>query len=94
MLSQDEVRWIAHLARLECSKEELHLFTAQLNTIIEHVNKLETVEITGVEPLSHPLDRQNVFRADELRPSFPVDEMLANAPCRQGDFYSVPAVLD
>lgn len=93
-LTQDEVRWIAHLARLECTEEELRLFTAQLNEIIEHVNKLQTVDITGVEPLSHPLDRQNVFRADELRPSYPVNEMLANAPCRQGDFYSVPAVLD
>lgn len=93
-LTQEQVRWVAHLARLECSDEELALFTSQLNGIIEHVNTLQAVPVDDVEPLSHPLDLQNVFRPDEPRPSLPAAEMLANAPARQGDFYSVPAVLD
>jgi aspartyl-tRNA(Asn)/glutamyl-tRNA(Gln) amidotransferase subunit C len=93
-LTQDQVRWVAHLARLECSEEELALFTSQLNEIIEHVNQLQAVNVNGVEPLSHPLDLHNVFRPDEPHPSLSAADMLANAPARQGDFYSVPAVLD
>ena len=47
-----------------------------------------------MEPLAHPLDLQNVFRADEPVPSLPVDVALANAPDRRADFYGVPAVLE
>lgn len=93
-LKPEEVRWVAHLARLECTEEEIQLFTAQLNDIVAYVNQLQEVATDGVEPLSHCLPVHNVFRDDEPGVSLPVDEALANAPARKGDFYSVPAVLD
>lgn len=93
-LKLEEVRWVAHLARLECTEEEIQLFTAQLNDIVAYVNQLQEVATDGVEPLSHCLPVHNVFRDDEPGVSLPVDEALANAPARKGDFYSVPAVLD
>jgi aspartyl-tRNA(Asn)/glutamyl-tRNA(Gln) amidotransferase subunit C len=93
-MSPDQVRWVAHLARLELSDEELPAMTRHLSAIIEYVNQLQKLDTDGVEPLAHAVDIHDVFRADELAASLPVDSALANAPVRKGDFYSVPAVLD
>jgi aspartyl-tRNA(Asn)/glutamyl-tRNA(Gln) amidotransferase subunit C len=93
-LTADQVRWVAHLARLELSDAELATLTPQLSAIVDYVNQLQQVNTDGVEPLAHALDVHNVFRADEPVPSLPVDTALANAPQRQGDFYAVPAVLE
>ena len=93
-LSQDDVRWVAHLARLELSDSELEIMARQLSSILDYVNQLQQVNTDGVEPLAHPLPLQNVFRGDEPAPSLSVDEALANAPDRRGPFYAVPAVLD
>jgi aspartyl-tRNA(Asn)/glutamyl-tRNA(Gln) amidotransferase subunit C len=93
-LSPDDVRWVAHLARLELSAEELATMTRQLSAILEYVDLLKQVNTDGIEPLAHPLPLQNVFREDEPAPSLSVNAALANAPQRHGDFYSVPAVLE
>jgi aspartyl-tRNA(Asn)/glutamyl-tRNA(Gln) amidotransferase subunit C len=98
VLTADEVRWIAHLARLELSADEVATMTRQLGAILEYVAQLREVDTEGVEPLAHPLPVQNVFRADEPAPSLPVSEALANAPQRREvrgqHFYAVPAVLE
>ena len=93
-LTADEVRWVAHLARLELSDAELEQLTPQLSAILDFVNQLGQVNTDGVEPLAHALEVHNVFRDDEPAASLPVDAALANAPDRRGDFYGVPAVLD
>jgi aspartyl-tRNA(Asn)/glutamyl-tRNA(Gln) amidotransferase subunit C len=93
-LTADDVRWVAHLARLELSDAELEPMTRQLGAILDYVNQLQQVPTDGVEPLAHPLPVQSVFRADEPTPSLTVDAALANAPDRRGDFYGVPAVLE
>ena len=93
-LTIEEARWVAHLARLDLSDAELATLTPQLSAILDYMQQLQQIPTEGVEPLAHPLPLQNVFRADEHVPSLPVDEALANAPRRSGDFYSVPAVFD
>jgi aspartyl-tRNA(Asn)/glutamyl-tRNA(Gln) amidotransferase subunit C len=93
-LTADQVRWVAHLARLTLSEAELETMTRQLSAIVEYVNQLQQVNTDGVEPLAHALPVQNVFRDDEPAPSLPVADALANAPDRRDDFYGVPAVLD
>jgi aspartyl-tRNA(Asn)/glutamyl-tRNA(Gln) amidotransferase subunit C len=93
-LKAELVRWVAHLARLELTAEELAVLTRQLTSIVDYVNQLQAVNTEGVEPMAHALPIHNVFRADEARPSLPVADALANAPDRHGDFYGVPAVLD
>jgi aspartyl-tRNA(Asn)/glutamyl-tRNA(Gln) amidotransferase subunit C len=93
-LTADEVLWVAHLARLELTTDEVATMTRQLGAILDYVQQLDQVNTDGVEPLAHPLPVHNVFRADDQAPSLPVDAALANAPNRSGDFYSVPAVLD
>jgi aspartyl-tRNA(Asn)/glutamyl-tRNA(Gln) amidotransferase subunit C len=92
-LSTEQVRWIAHLARLQLADDEVEAMVRDLGAILEYVNQLAKVDTEGVEPLAHPLDVHNVFRADEPGVSLPVDVALANAPDRRGDCYGVPAVL-
>lgn len=93
-LTVDEVRWVAHLARLELNEGELELMARQLTSIIDYVTQLRQVDTENVEPLAHPLPVQNVFREDIAAPSLAVDTALANAPDRRGNFYGVPAVLE
>lgn len=94
MISEAEVRWIAHLARLEMSDAELAEVRRDLSAIVGYVDQLQQVDTEGVEPLAHTLGLTNVFRDDEPTPSLTPDEILANAPRRGGDFYAVPAVMD
>jgi len=93
-LTGDQVRWVAHLARLELSAEELVVMTEQLNGIVGYVDQLQQLDTKNVEPLAHALPLRNVFRADEPGPSLSVEEALANAPARKDNCYRVPAVLD
>lgn len=93
-LSADDVRWVAHLARLELSDAELATMTRQLGAILDYVQQLQQVPTDDVEPLAHPLPLENVFRDDQLTGSLPTEAALANAPQLHGDFYAVPAVLE
>jgi len=97
-LGPDDVRWVAHLARLRLSDAELETMTRQLGAIVEYVAQLQAVPTDGVEPLAHALPVSNVFRDDEPAPSLSVDEALAAAPerrARKGEqFFAVPAVLE
>jgi aspartyl-tRNA(Asn)/glutamyl-tRNA(Gln) amidotransferase subunit C len=90
-IDRAEVVHVARLARLELSEEELGRLGGQLNTILEAVGKVAELDLSGVEPTAHPLDVVNVWAQDEPRPSLTVDEALANAPEREGDFFRVPA---
>jgi aspartyl-tRNA(Asn)/glutamyl-tRNA(Gln) amidotransferase subunit C len=98
-LTAEEVRWVAHLARLQLSDAELDTMTRQLAAIVDYVDQLKQVNTEGVEPLAHALTVHDVFRDDEPAPSLPAAEALANAPDRRTNargeqFYGVPAVLD
>jgi len=93
-LTLDQIRWVAHLARLDLGEAELETMTRQLSAILEYVDQLQKINTDHVEPLAHPLPIHNVFREDEPAPSLPVDAALQNAPDRRGNLYGVPAVLD
>jgi aspartyl-tRNA(Asn)/glutamyl-tRNA(Gln) amidotransferase subunit C len=90
-ITRDEVLHVAALARLELLDEEVERFQGQLNAILEAVGKVAELDLTDVEPTAHPLDFVNVWAGDEPRPCLPVDEALANAPDRAGNFFRVPA---
>ena len=93
-LTPEEVRWVAHLARLELTDAELATMTPQLSAILDYVEQLRQVNTDGVEPLAHALEVRNVFRDDEPAGSLPVEAALANAPAKRGPFFRVPAVLE
>ena len=88
-----DIAKVAKLARLALSEEELAQYGAQLEDILEHAERVSALPTEGVEPTSHPLPMTNAFREDEVRPSLDRDEVLAQAPERDGEFFRVPRIL-
>ncbi len=89
-----DVEHIAHLARLRLTEEEEMKFSAQLNSILTYVEKLNELDTTGVEPTSHVLALSDVMREDGVRASLAQDEALMNAPDRNDHFYRVPKIIE
>jgi aspartyl-tRNA(Asn)/glutamyl-tRNA(Gln) amidotransferase subunit C len=89
-IERDEVLHVARLARLALTDDEVERLGRELNAILEAVGKVSELELDEVEPTSHPLALVNVWDEDEPRPSLPLEEALANAPERVGDFFRVP----
>ena len=89
-ITRDEVLHVARLARLELTDDEVTLFQEQLSDIIAAVSKVAELDLSEVPPTSHPLDVVNVWGEDEPRPCLTVEEALANAPEREGNFFRVP----
>jgi aspartyl-tRNA(Asn)/glutamyl-tRNA(Gln) amidotransferase subunit C len=92
-LERQDVEKISLLARLRLTEAELATLTAQLDQVVGYIQQLNELNTEDVEPMAHAVEVTNVFRDDELRPSLPRAEMLANAPHADGEFYLVPAVL-
>jgi aspartyl-tRNA(Asn)/glutamyl-tRNA(Gln) amidotransferase subunit C len=91
-ITREQVLHVARLARLELSEEEVERLGAQLSAILDAVSKVSELDLTDVEPMSHPLPLVNVWADDEPRPSLPLEDALANAPERDGDFFRVPGL--
>ena len=89
-----EIDHVALLARLELEDEEKELFSKQVGSIIEYVDKLNELDIDDVEPTAHVLPIKNVFREDDLRDSFPREKALQNAPRKNDGFYRVPKIIE
>ena len=73
--------------------ERLRKLAAQLETILEYVDKLSQVDLSGVEPMAHALPLHNVLRDDVVEPSLPLERVLMNAPETDGPFFKVPKVI-
>jgi len=95
-LSLDEVRRIAVLARLKLSAEEERVFQGQLSNILEYVEQLKELDVSGIEPMTHALAAgdQPPLRDDVARPSLPPEEALAGAPGREGTCFKVPRIIE
>lgn len=94
MLTSEEVRHVAMLARLGLSDEEVETLRSQLGQVLEYIDMLQQVDTSAVDPTAQVLSSWNVTRPDTARPSLPIDQVLANAPGREGDFFRVPAVME
>jgi aspartyl-tRNA(Asn)/glutamyl-tRNA(Gln) amidotransferase subunit C len=81
---------VARLARLALTEEEIERLQEQLSAILDAVGKVSELDLTGVEPTSHPLPVANVWGADEPRPSLPREEALSTAPDTETGFFRVP----
>jgi aspartyl-tRNA(Asn)/glutamyl-tRNA(Gln) amidotransferase subunit C len=90
-ISRDDVLHVARLARLALREDEIERLQEQLNAILDAVGKVSELDLSDVPPTSHPLALVNVFAPDEPEPCLPVEDALANAPEREGDFFRVPA---
>jgi aspartyl-tRNA(Asn)/glutamyl-tRNA(Gln) amidotransferase subunit C len=92
--SDFDVRYVATLARLQLTDEEARTFQSQLGDVLDYVEKLKKVDVTGVEPTAHTSDVFNVFREDVSRPCLTVAEALANAPRKANDLFIVTKVVE
>jgi aspartyl-tRNA(Asn)/glutamyl-tRNA(Gln) amidotransferase subunit C len=89
-ISREQVLHVADLARLALTEEEVERLGEQLNAILEAVGKVAELDLSDVEPTSHPLDLVNVWADDVPRPSLPLADTLANAPEAEDDHFRVP----
>jgi aspartyl-tRNA(Asn)/glutamyl-tRNA(Gln) amidotransferase subunit C len=92
--AQFDVKYIAHLARIALAPDEEKKLAAQLGHILNYVEKLKELDVTGVEPTAHAVPMVNVMRADQIRPSLPHDEALRNAPARANGLFIVPKIVE
>ncbi|MEE8369403.1 MAG: Asp-tRNA(Asn)/Glu-tRNA(Gln) amidotransferase subunit GatC [Dehalococcoidia bacterium] len=93
-LSREEVQHIAHLARVGIDEDEIARFGEHLSEILDYFQRLSQVDTEGVPPTAHTLPLHNIVRADEPQPSPDKEEILANAPHREEDFFRVNAILE
>ena len=93
-LSREEVLHIALLARLGLTEAEINTFREQLSDILENFEILKQVDTTDVPPTAQSIPLQNVVKDDEIAASLPPEDILANAPRREEDFFRVRAVLE
>lgn len=92
MIDRADVAHVARLARLALSEEELETYTGQLARVLAHAADVAALDLSGVEPTSHPLPMVNVLRDDEPRPGLDRDEVMAAAPEVEDHRFRVPKV--
>ena len=90
MISEDDVRYVARLARLRLQEDEASRMTGELSKILAHIDKMSELDLDGVPPTAHVLDVVNVTREDKARPSLSREEALHNAPAVTDDCFRVP----
>ena len=89
-ITREEVLHVARLARLELTDDEVAKFQEQLSAIIDAISKVSELDLSDVPPTAHPLEIANTWAEDEPVPSLPLDEVFANAPEREDDYFKVP----
>jgi aspartyl-tRNA(Asn)/glutamyl-tRNA(Gln) amidotransferase subunit C len=94
MIDREQVRKVAHLARLELTPEEEEQFTTQLGSILDYFQALNELDVTDVPPTTRAIDVSNVTREDNLEPYRDREAILQSAPQQEGDFFKVPKILN
>ena len=94
MDAKDIVMKTATLAHLEFNAEEIDKFADSFKNVLEYVDTINKIDLSGVEPLAHINEAFNNFREDVEKPSIPIASALKNAPKKNDNFYKVPKVLE
>ena len=89
-----DVPYLARLARLEVTPEEIDIFGPQLGRILDHVEQMNKLDISGIEPTAHAITVFDVIREDTVAESLPKKTILENAPHNATGLFVVPKVLD
>jgi aspartyl-tRNA(Asn)/glutamyl-tRNA(Gln) amidotransferase subunit C len=93
-IDKKTVEYVAHLARIELQDNELEKLSSQLHDILGFIDKLAELDTKNVSPTSHILPINNVLRNDEPRQSLTPEKALENAPSKEGNFFTVPKVIE
>ncbi|MBO3463636.1 Asp-tRNA(Asn)/Glu-tRNA(Gln) amidotransferase subunit GatC [Aetokthonos hydrillicola Thurmond2011] len=94
MIDREQVRKVAHLARLELTPEEEEQFTTQLGSILDYFQQLNELDVSNVAPTTRAIDVSNVTRQDNLETYPDREAILQSAPEQEGDFFKVPKILN
>jgi aspartyl-tRNA(Asn)/glutamyl-tRNA(Gln) amidotransferase subunit C len=89
-----DIKYVAHLARLHLTPDEEKKLGAQLGNILGYIEKLNKLDVSGVEPTAHAVPMINITRPDEIRPSLPHDDALRNAPAQANGLFIVPKIVE
>jgi aspartyl-tRNA(Asn)/glutamyl-tRNA(Gln) amidotransferase subunit C len=91
VIEREQVLHVARLARLKLTDEEVERMAGELSGILDHIEKINELDLDDVEPTSHVIDVENVLRPDEPRPSIPRERALEQAPDAADDGFRVPS---
>jgi len=94
MISEDDVKYVAGLARIHLGDNEINRLTMDLEKILDYINKLNALNVDEVQPTSHVLPLKNVYREDSLRPSLTQNETLKNSIAQLKGAFKVPKVIE
>ena len=89
-----DIKYVAHLARLHLTADEEKKLGAQLGHILGYIEKLKELDVTNIEPTAHAVPMVNVTRPDEVRPSLPHADAMANAPAQANGLFLVPKIVE
>jgi len=89
-----DVKYVAHLARIQLTPAEEQKLGAQLHNILGYIEKLKQLDISTVDPTAHAVPMVNVTRPDETQPSLSNEDVLRNAPARAGGLFIVPKIVE
>ena len=89
-----DVKYVAHLARIALTPDEEKKLATQLGGILGYIEKLNELDVTGIEPTAHAVPLVNVTRTDEVRPSLPHEEAMRNAPRQANGLFMVPKIVE
>ena len=92
MISTDDVKHVAKLARLELTDDEINKYSKQLGDILKYVEQMNEVDTTGIEPMPHAIPVYNVMREDVVTYEQTKEELMANAPYEEDGFFRVPKI--
>jgi aspartyl-tRNA(Asn)/glutamyl-tRNA(Gln) amidotransferase subunit C len=92
-LTPQQVAHVAKLARLALDEARIETYRTQLTAVLGHIAMLDKVDIKDAEPMAHPFDSHNRLAEDVPGPSMALDDLLRNAPAKEGRFLAVPKVL-
>ncbi|MDR2017484.1 MAG: Asp-tRNA(Asn)/Glu-tRNA(Gln) amidotransferase subunit GatC [Syntrophobacterales bacterium] len=93
-INKDVVEYVAHLGRLKLEPVEIDLYTSQLDRILEHMDRLNSLNTEGIEPTSRAVPVTCVPREDVKKDSITIEDSVMNAPDRKGNFFKVPPVIE
>ena len=93
-ITKKEVEHVAHLARLSFAEDEKEKLAQQLSSILSYVEKLNELDTKDIEPTSHVLTLQNIFKEEEAKISLMREQVLANAPDKTEEFFKVPRIIE
>ena len=93
-ISAKDVEHVADLARMYITDEEKKALESELSAIIDFADKLSEADTDGIEPAAHAIHIQNVFRNDEVVPSYKREELIENAPDKQAGCFAVPRIVE